>query len=73
MNQKEQVMEYLREHGSITPMEAIAEYGITKLSTVVSLLIRKDGVAISKKLCKGINRFGKTTRYMEYRLEDKQE
>ena len=69
MNQKEQVMEYLREHGSITPMEAIAEYGITKLSTVVSLLIRKDGVAITKTLCKGVNRFGKRTCYMEYRLE----
>ena len=70
MNQKEQVMEYLHEHGSITPMEAIAEYGITKLSTVVSLLIRKDGVAISKKLINGVNRFGKRTCYMEYRLEE---
>jgi len=72
MNQKDLVMEYLQNHESISPMQAIEYLGITKLSTIISLLIRKDGVAISKKLCKGINRFGKPTRYMEYRLEDKQ-
>lgn len=31
MTQTERVIKHLKEHGSITPLEAIREYGITRL------------------------------------------
>ena len=42
MTQCEQIMDYLHQFGSITPMEAFADLGITKLATRVSEM-RKDG------------------------------
>ena len=34
--QKYQVLQYMKEHGSITPMEAIREFGITRLAARIS-------------------------------------
>lgn len=31
MTQTERIIKHLKEHGSITPLEAIKEYGITRL------------------------------------------
>ena len=36
MTQREQILLYLHTFGSITPMEAFADLGITKLATRVS-------------------------------------
>lgn len=69
MTQKELVLDYIREHGRITPMEAFSYLGITKLATVVSDLIRHDGVCIRKQMVKSKNRFGKPVIYMSYSME----
>ena len=52
--------------GSITPMEAFMQYGITKLATRVSELIRQ-GERISKEPAEAKNRYGQTVRFMRYR------
>ena len=36
MTQREAILQYIDEFGSITPMEAFAELGITKLATRIS-------------------------------------
>lgn len=54
--------------GSITPMEAFADLGITKLSTRVSEM-RREGVDIIGEWESHNNRYGKKVRYMRYRLE----
>lgn len=46
MTQKEQVLNYLREHGSITSQEAWKKYDITRLADVVFRL-KKDGYDIT--------------------------
>lgn len=69
MTQKEQVMNYLRNNKEMTPNDAIYNFGITKLATIVSSLIFKDGETIYKQYRTGTNRFGKITHYMTYSLE----
>ena len=65
--QHAQIMEYMMRFGSISPMEAFADLGITKLATRISEM-RKDGVPIGKKMEKNKNRFGKDIKYMRYWL-----
>ena len=50
MTQDERILEYIEEHGSISPMEAWNDLGITKLATRVSYMRRHCGiVALSLK------------------------
>ena len=66
MTHHERILDYIYRHGSITPMDAFMDLGITKLATRVSELIR-GGVRISKAQKTGKNRFGDAVRYTEYR------
>lgn len=69
MTQCEQIIDYLNKFGSITPMEAFADLGITKLATRVSEM-RKDGREFKIETVKSTNRFGKTIRYAKYSLKE---
>lgn len=69
MTQCEQIIDYLHKFGSITPMEAFADLGITKLATRVSEM-RKDGREFKIETVKSTNRFGKTVRYAKYSLKE---
>lgn len=66
MTQGERILEYIDTNGSITPFEAFAELGITKLATRISEL-RRGGEKIEKRYVTGTNRFGEKVQYMEYR------
>lgn len=68
MNQRERILAYIDEFGSITPMEAFADLGITKLATRVSELDAL-GVKLHKEWEVGRNRYGKPVRYMRYSME----
>ena len=65
MNQGERVIEYIKRFGSITPMEAFMDLGITKLATRISEL-RKEGIEFKKEYIKSRNRFGEIVHYMRY-------
>ena len=69
MTQREQIIDYLNQFGSITPMEAFADLGITKLATRISEM-RKDGKEFRIETVKSTNRFGKTIRYAKYSLKE---
>ena len=69
MTQKQRILAYINEFGSITPMEAFADLGITKLATRISE-IDALGRPIHKEWENGKNRYGETIRYMRYSLED---
>lgn len=68
MNQREQIYDYMTTFGSITPMEAFADLGITKLATRVSEM-REEGVSIIGEWESHNNRYGKKVRYMRYSLK----
>lgn len=65
MTQHERILKYIDDFGSITPMEAIHEFGCTKLATRVSELIR-DGHQIKKQTVTDKNRYGQTVHYTKY-------
>lgn len=67
MNQHQEIIDYIRKYGSMTPMDAFP-LGITKLATRVSEMRSKKGIEFDIQIEKGINKNGKTIRYARYRL-----
>ena len=66
MTQHERIAQYIDRFGSITPMEAFSDLGITKLATRIGEMIA-NGRQIEKQLIQGKNRFGEPVHYMRYR------
>lgn len=67
--QCERIMRHLRDFGSITSLEAMQEYGIMRLASRVSELV-KNGEKINCKTESGKNRYGEKTHYARYYLAD---
>lgn len=65
MTQREAIIEYITEFGSITPMQAFADLGITKLATRISEM-RKDGMKFRIEMVSTKNRYGKSVSYAKY-------
>ena len=65
MTQAERILDYMDRFGSITPFEAFADLGITKLATRISEM-RRAGVQIVKVRETSKNRFGESVSYMRY-------
>lgn len=63
--QKKMVLDYITEFGSITPLDAFRDLGVTRLSAIVFRL-RDEGHDIDKAIEIGENRFGNRTRYARY-------
>ena len=56
MNQKNQVLNYLFENGSITGAQAFTQLHVYRLSSVINRL-RKDGHAIKTDMSEGFARY----------------
>ena len=67
MTQREAIIKYITEFGSITPMEAFADLGITKLATRISEM-RKDGMEFKIETVRMKNRYGKSVSFAKYSL-----
>ena len=67
MTQRELIIQYLNDFGSITPMEAFRDLGITKLATRISEM-KRDGMMFKQELVTSKNRYGKNVQYMKYML-----
>ncbi len=65
MTQRDAILNYINEFGSITPMEAFSDLGITKLATRISEM-RKDGIEFKIETVKRNNRYGKPVYYAKY-------
>ena len=69
MTQNERVIAWMRDHGSITQMEAMNEFGIMRLAARISDL-RRTGYVIHRYMVTGKNRYGETITYAKYELEE---
>ena len=68
MTQREEILQYIKEHGSITPMDAFYDLGITKLATRISEM-RKSGIEFNIEMVKHRNKYNtRTVRYARYSL-----
>ena len=65
VTQRELILNYIRDFGSITPMQAFFDLGITKLATRISEM-RKDGMQFKIDTVTSKNRYGKTVRFAKY-------
>lgn len=69
MTQHERIIDYLEKCGSITPMDAFNDLGITKLATRIGEL-KREGYEFEQELESGKNRFGEKVHYMRYRFKE---
>lgn len=64
--QQMDILCYIFDYGSISPMEAFADLGITKLSTRISEM-KVLGIQFDQAYEDRENRFGKKVHFMRYR------
>lgn len=67
MNQCQRIVNYISKFGSITPFQAFADLGITKLATRVSEM-KKKGIVFEQELITTKNRYGESCQFMKYSL-----
>lgn len=69
MTHKALILRHLNDYGSITPWEAVKEYGILRLGARVFDL-RRAGWPITTTMEASTNRYGMPVRYARYSLEE---
>ena len=67
MTQKEYIIKWLEEYGSITPLDALREFGIMRLAPRISEL-KEMGYNIITKIKISKNRYNKPIHYARYEL-----
>ncbi len=67
--QCDKVLEYMRQFGSITQLEALHDIGCMRLASRISDL-RQQGYAIGRRIKTGKNRYGDSVSFAEYYLEE---
>lgn len=68
-NQCEKIIQYIRDFGSITSLQAFQDLGITRLSGRIYDL-KCMGHCFKKEMVTGKNRYGEKTHYAKYSLEE---
>ena len=63
------ILEHIKEHGSISPIEARVLYGVMRLASRVNDL-RRRGHNITSEIVTGVDRNGGKVRYAVYKLEE---
>ena len=69
MSQKDRIINYIREFGSISSWEAYSDLGITQLGARIDQL-KKDGYEFRTEWESSTNRYGEKTDYKRYYLID---
>ena len=67
MKQEERILKYLRDFGSITPLQAMEDLGVMRLGARIYDL-KKAGHPISRRMVTRKNRYGESVSFAEYRL-----
>lgn len=69
MNKTKAVLQWLQTGAGISSMEAIKQFGATRLSAIIFNL-RKRGYDIEAVTCEGTDRFGNKMTFARYYLRD---
>lgn len=67
MKQEERILKYMRDFGSITPLQALEYLGVMRLGARIYDL-KKAGHPISRRMVTRKNRYGESVSFAEYRL-----
>lgn len=68
LTQKEMIMQYIKDFGSITPAEAFLDLGIYNFSARLAEL-KDEGYSFDMKRERGKNRYGRAVSWGRYRLK----
>lgn len=69
ISQKQRIVNYIREFGSISSWEAYSDLGITQLGARINQL-KKEGYEFKTKWESSTNRYGEKVDYKRYYLAD---
>ena len=72
MTNKERVLKYMEDFGSISSLEAFTELGNTRLSASIWLLRHEDELEIDSIVETKYNRYGEKTHFNRYYLKGSQ-
>lgn len=67
-SQCDMILRYMQEEGSITPVDALREFGCFRLGARIWDLRNRRGVRIKTLSVREKNRYGKSVRYARYEL-----
>lgn len=70
MSQCDMILQHMKDHGAITPREALNEYGCMRLGARIYDL-KHSGINIVRDTVEAENKFGELTRFARYRLEER--
>lgn len=65
--QKEVLLKYIHDFGSVSSMQAFSDLGITRLAARISDL-EEEGYLFKRETIASKNRYGKTVHFMKYSL-----
>ena len=68
MNQRQMILQYIKDFGSITSYQAYIDLGITQLATRIKEL-KEQGYNFKTEWIKKKNRYGKNVAFKKYKLE----
>lgn len=66
-NQRQRILDYINEFGSITALEAVRDLGVLQLSARL-VELEKDGIVFHKEQESALNRFGERVYYTRYSI-----
>ena len=69
LSQKEKVLRHLKEVGPITPLDALNDYAIMRLTSRICEL-KDEGYDIKSELVSSKNKFGEKVSFSKYTLRD---
>lgn len=69
LNQREKIIAYIEKYGSITPLDALREFGCMRLATRIFEL-KEDGYKIKTVIEKAKNKSGEPVHYARYYLQE---
>lgn len=72
LTQKEMILRFMRDFGSITQLQAAEEFGCYRLSARIWDL-KADGYSIKSEIMTRKNRYGKTVPFAKYTLVEESE
>ena len=72
VTQRDRVLKYIQDFGSISSFQAYQDLGVTQLATRIFEL-KERGYHFKKTTIQTKNRYGDATHYVEYRLAEETE
>lgn len=70
LTHKDRVLQYINDFGSITSLDAIREFGNTRLSASIWLLRHEDNIDIKTRFETNKNRYGENVSYARYYIDE---